>query len=245
MNRWLRLLFVRLMLLALLVGGALHALADEPPAAPANQLYDPDFLLPRQITDDLSQRLKDFQTKSDVTIYLAIYTTPPGVIREMAQSLNEAWNQSGWGVVVVFAPRRHELRVLPSPELSLLEDGDGLTEVFQKGAQADLLRGDDAAAAASGAAALMRRLRDVESRLAPPPEPAWRPTRATLLLVLAGLALGGLTLLWFALRVLRAANLFDHSYRFPEPTAPAALRFGGKRCGGRLATSDFRVPSKQ
>ena len=89
----------------------------------------------------------------------------------MAQTLNQAWNQTGYGVLVAFAPRRHELRVLPSPQLSLLENADGLTEIFRKAAQPDLARGDDAAAAASGAAGRsMRRLRDAEHRLVPPPD---------------------------------------------------------------------------
>lgn len=245
MNRGRLLLIVRLMFLALFLGGGRFSSAGEPPAAPANQLYDPDLLLSSQATADLSQQLKDFQAKANVVIYLAIYTVPPGPIEETARTLNQAWNQTGYGVVIAFAPRRRELRVLPSPQLSLLENADGLTEVFRKAAQPGLARGDDAAAAASGVAGLRRRLGDLDRRLAPPAPLTWRPSRGMLLLILAGLALAGLALLWFALRVLRRANVFDHSYRLPEPTAPAALRFGGRRCGGHQATSDFRALARK
>ncbi len=245
MNQGRLLLIVRLMLLALFLGGGRLSGAVAPRAAPANQLYDPDLLLSPQATTEFSRQLKDFQAKARVVIYLAIYSSPPGPIEETVQTLNQAWNQTGYGVVIAFAPRRHELRVLPSPQLSLLENADGLTEVFRKAAQADLARGDDAAAAASGVAGLTRRLGDLERRLGPPAQPAWRLTRGMLLLILAGLALAGLALFWCALRVLRTANVFDHSYRFPEPTAPVALRFGGRRCGGRLATSEFRAPARK
>ena len=240
MNRNRLLLFVRLLILAILLGEGNLSWSAEAPVAPPNQIYDPDLLLSRPAAADLSHKLKDFQDKSGVAIYVALYTTPPGLIDEIAQTLNVAWNQTGYGVVIAFAPRRHQLRVLPSPQLSLLESRDGLTEVFSRAAQSDLARGDDAAAAARGVDALMRRLGDVPRRLAPAKLPSWRPSRAMLLLIVAGLALGGLALLWFALRVLRAANVFDHSYRLPASKAPAALRFGGRRCGGRLATNDFR-----
>ncbi len=40
-------------------------------------------------------------------------------------------------------------------------------------------------------------------------------------------------------RAWRASNLFDRQYRFPEPGLPA-LRLGGARCGGQMATLNFR-----
>lgn len=156
------------------------------------------------------------------------------MIDEIAQTLNEAWNQTGYGVVIAFAPRRHQLGASVAAT-SLLESRDGLTDVFSQAAHSDLARGDDAAAAASGVDALMHRLGDVQRRLTPGEQPSWRPSRAMLLVMVAGVALAGLALLWFALRVLRAANVFDHSYRLPASTTPAGLRFGGRRCGGLLA----------
>jgi hypothetical protein len=43
-----------------------------------------------------------------------------------------------------------------------------------------------------------------------------------------------------SVRAWRSSNLFDRQYRFPAP-GPAALRFGGNRCGGQLATLTFRT----
>ncbi len=50
---------------------------------------------------------------------------------------------------------------------------------------------------------------------------------------LAGLM--ALYLLWHASRTWRRANLFDRSYRLPVP-GTAALRLGGERSGGAMAT---------
>lgn len=224
--------------------GLQGSLGAEPPPAPANHLYDPDFLLSRTATSDLSKQLKRFEQSSDVKIYLALYTTPPRPIEETAQDLNQAWNQSGYGALIAFAPHRAESRVLPSPQLSLIEDADRLSAIFRDAAQPGMTRGDDSAAAVSGVEALMKRLGGTERRLTPPPKARWHLTRLEILLLLAGLALAGLVFLWFAARVWRAANLFGHSYRFPDPPKPAMLRLGGRRCGGRLATSKFRPPAK-
>ncbi len=246
MKRRILLLFVRPALFcSLLSSVALSFGAELPliPSAPANHIYDPDFLLSKKASADLSHELAAFEEKSDVTIYLALYTATPRLIEETAEDLNQAWNQAGYGAVVVFAPRRPESRVLPSPELSLLEDADKLSVTFGKAAQAGLARGDYSAAAASGVEALMKRLADVDARVAPPSKTAWHPTRGQLLMLFAGLALAGVAFLAFAARIWRSANLFDHSYQFPVPTAPAPLRFGGRRCGGHMATIDFRDPS--
>lgn len=237
--------FVRPLLLLFSAGASLHlSLGADLPLAPPNHIYDPDFLLSSKGSAELSRTLVSFEQNSDVAINLAVYTATPRVLGETAQDLNEAWNQTGYGVVVVFAPRPRESRVVPSPELSLLEDADHLSATFRDAAAPGLAQGDYTTAAAAGVEALMKRLGDIENRLAPPPKPAWRPTRREMILIGAGLALGALTFLWIAARIWRTANLFDHSYRFAEPTAPATLRFGGRRCGGRMATSEFRAPLK-
>lgn len=44
-----------------------------------------------------------------------------------------------------------------------------------------------------------------------------------------------LSLVYGALRASRRSNLFERQYRFPE-VAEAALRLGGKRSGGHMAT---------
>jgi hypothetical protein len=80
----------------------------------------------------------------------------------------------------------------------------------------------------------------------PPPPPQERmPTPAKpiprAVLVAGGVVLllvSGILLLKSA-RAWRSSNLFDRQYRFPSP-GPAALRFGGNRCGGQLATLKFR-----
>jgi uncharacterized membrane protein YgcG len=229
--------------IVLLLFGCVHlSLGADLPAPPANHLYDPDFLLSKQAASDLGEQLPAFAQRSDVSIYLAIYTATPRPIEETAEEVNQAWNQSGYGVVIVFAPRRGESRVLPSPQLSLLENAEQLSALFRDAAQKELVRGDYSAAASSGAAALMKRLQDVDARSEAPAKPSWTPTRGEKLLGAAGVVLAGLIFLAVALRVWRAANLFDHSYRFPVPTEPASLRFGGRRCGGLLATSKFPVP---
>jgi hypothetical protein len=54
--------------------------------------------------------------------------------------------------------------------------------------------------------------------------------------VLAGAAFA------LALRTWRSSNLFDREYRFPVPEK-VALRLGANRCGGAMATIDFRAPA--
>ena len=62
------------MILAVVMGGGRLSWAGGPPAAPASQIYDPDLLLAPAVTANLSRQLKDFQAKSEVAIYLAVYT---------------------------------------------------------------------------------------------------------------------------------------------------------------------------
>ena len=48
-------------------------------------------------------------------------------------------------------------------------------------------------------------------------------------------------LLWGANKAWHSSNLFDRQYRFPESRDPA-LRLGGKRSGGHMATIQFGTP---
>ena len=48
--------------------------------------------------------------------------------------------------------------------------------------------------------------------------------------------------LWGANKAWHSSNLFDRQYRFPEG-GEAALRFGGKRSGGHMATLRFGEPA--
>jgi hypothetical protein len=80
----------------------------------------------------------------------------------------------------------------------------------------------------------------------PPPPDAERPPtlakplpRAVLIAGTAAILLVSSLVLVKSVRAWRSSNLFDRQYRFPEP-GPAALRFGGNRCGGHLATLKFR-----
>ena len=72
-----------------------------------------------------------------------------------------------------------------------------------------------------------------------PPTPAKPIPRAVLIAGAAVLLLVSSILLLKSARAWRSSNLFDRQYRFPAP-GPAALRFGGNRCGGQLATLKFR-----
>jgi hypothetical protein len=45
-----------------------------------------------------------------------------------------------------------------------------------------------------------------------------------------------LLLLWGASRAWRSSNLFDQQYRFPVRGGPVALRLGGKKSGGHMAS---------
>jgi hypothetical protein len=54
--------------------------------------------------------------------------------------------------------------------------------------------------------------------------------------VLGALALAAF--IYGCFRAWRSSNLFDRTYRFP-PSGPAAVRFGGKKSGGLLATVSF------
>jgi hypothetical protein len=56
-------------------------------------------------------------------------------------------------------------------------------------------------------------------------------------IVLGSIAAASLVL-WILIRVWRSANLFDREYRFPL-TATAAVRLGGTRSGGHMATISF------
>jgi hypothetical protein len=80
----------------------------------------------------------------------------------------------------------------------------------------------------------------------PPPPQAERPPtptkpipRAVLIAGAAVFRLVSSLVLVKSVRAWRSSNLFDRQYRFPAP-GPAALRFGGNRCGGQLATLKFR-----
>jgi hypothetical protein len=54
----------------------------------------------------------------------------------------------------------------------------------------------------------------------------------------ASAILGIAGLLYGASKAWHSSNLFDREYRFPTG-GEAALRFGGKRCGGHMATVRF------
>ena len=56
-------------------------------------------------------------------------------------------------------------------------------------------------------------------------------------IVATAFAVAAITLL-FSMRAWRSSNLFDREYRFPEVTS-VALRLGGNKSGGCMATIDF------
>ncbi|MBA2432346.1 MAG: hypothetical protein H0V56_09540 [Chthoniobacterales bacterium] len=65
--------------------------------------------------------------------------------------------------------------------------------------------------------------------------------------IIGGIAVGLLALaalIYGAVRVWRSSNLFDRQYRFPVgPTA--AVRLGGNKCGGLMATVSFASAAKR
>jgi hypothetical protein len=69
-----------------------------------------------------------------------------------------------------------------------------------------------------------------------PPQPLSRMSK---LGVAAAVMLVSLIVLLFSIRAWRAGNLFDREYRFP-PVASVAIRLGGNRSGGCMATISFR-----
>lgn len=71
------------------------------------------------------------------------------------------------------------------------------------------------------------------------PSPSRSIPRAVLIAGAALLLLVSGIVLFKSARAWRSSNLFDRQYRFPPP-GPVALRFGGSRCGGQLATLKFR-----
>ena len=225
----------------MLVAQCVSVTAAELPPAPESHIYDPDFLLTRERSTEMTGALSKFETQNHIAVYLALFTATPRLIEETATDLNQSWNQSGSGAVIVFAPARKEAKVLPSPQLSLVIAGDQLTKTFGDAAKNALERGDFSAAAADGTAAVLKTLRATNEQT---PEEPWRPSRKWILFVLAALALIGGAFLWNAARVWRTANLFDHRYRFPAPARPAAMRFGAIRCGGQMATISFREKLK-
>jgi hypothetical protein len=77
-----------------------------------------------------------------------------------------------------------------------------------------------------------------------PPPPSKPLPRAVLIAGAAVLLLVSSILLFKSARAWRSSNLFDRQYRFPS-TGPAALRFGGNRCGGQLATLNFHGAAKE
>ena len=125
-------LFVRLLAGALMLG---RVFAQDRPPIPANHLYDPDYLLSQDATEELRSALEKFETTQSITVYLAVFTKTPRLIEETAHNLNQVWNQSGLGVVITFAPLQREARVLPSPQLSLGEEPAALTAIFLRGAK--------------------------------------------------------------------------------------------------------------
>ncbi len=239
-----RLMIVRQLPFLLLLLWPILAGAAETPEAPADHIYDPDFLITRQASFQMSQSFAELGTKGNMTVYLAAFTSPPKLIDETSDDLNQAWNQSGYGVTITFVPRDGEARVLPSPQLSLVEGPAHLTEIFKRAARAGLDRGDYSAAAQAGAQAVVQRLTEVREEMAAPAKSRWHLSRRWILGILAVFALAGAIFLWNASRVWRAANLWDRRYRLPAPVGPPALRLGGTRSGGQMATIDFRRPLK-
>jgi hypothetical protein len=75
-----------------------------------------------------------------------------------------------------------------------------------------------------------------EAERTPPSKPI---PKVVLIAGAAALLLVSGILLVRSVRAWRSSNLFDRQYRFPAP-GPVALRFGGNRCGGQLATLTFR-----
>ncbi|HEY1769330.1 MAG TPA: TPM domain-containing protein [Chthoniobacterales bacterium] len=237
--------FVRQLSLICALALPLGAVAEEIPPAPANHIYDPDFFITRELTAQLSAKLLQFQTSEDFAVYLAVYTTTPGVIGETAAELNSAWDQSGYGVVIVFVPQKGAAYVQPSPQLSLVENADHLTKVFLDAARSRIAFGDYAGAALSGTQEALKSLHETHQRLLGPPEkPWWQLSRGWLLTIFTVAVLLAVIFLRSSARAWRSANLFDHSYRFREPDEPARLRFGGMRSGGTMATITFRAPLK-
>lgn len=75
-----------------------------------------------------------------------------------------------------------------------------------------------------------------------PAEPEEKPLPRSWLIgggLAAILATAGI--IYGASRVWRSSNLFDRQYHFPRPEK-VALRFGGERCGGHLASVTFAAP---
>jgi hypothetical protein len=64
-------------------------------------------------------------------------------------------------------------------------------------------------------------------------------SRMSKLGVAASVMLVSLVVLLFSIRAWRAGNLFDREYRFPR-VASVAIRLGGDRSGGCMATINFR-----
>ncbi|HEY2799049.1 MAG TPA: TPM domain-containing protein [Chthoniobacterales bacterium] len=233
-------LFVRQLpvLLALALPLARARAADFPPAPP-NHIYDPDFLITQRASAQMSHSFAEFQASDGVAIYLAVFTNPPDPISETAIELNQAWNQSGYGVIVAFSPARQEIRVVPSPQLSLAENTDHLTGIFRSAIRPALARGDYSGAASDGAKALMKQLHEVRKQLESPAAKSWQLTRGWALTIFAILLVAAAIFLFIASRIWRSANLFDRRYAFPKPDEPAAKRFGGANCGGQMATIRF------
>jgi hypothetical protein len=75
----------------------------------------------------------------------------------------------------------------------------------------------------------------VETQSKPPKPLSWMSKLG----VAAAAMLVSLIVLLFSVRAWRAGNLFDREYRFP-PVASAAIRLGGNRSGGCMATIIFR-----
>jgi hypothetical protein len=229
----------------LVLAGLSSLRAEALPPAPVDHIYDPDFLISRKVSTDLSVGLDRFQAQNNITVYLALFSSPPQLIGETAAALNQAWNQSGYGVLIAFAPPRREVCVLPSPQLSLEQNGDALSKIFREAAQRGLARGDYSAASVDGTSAVMEALLEMRSHAnAPASAPGWHPRRRVWLALFGAVAFAGVAVLWVLAGVWRSANLFDHRYRFPEPKEPAALRFGATRCGGQMATINFGAPLK-
>jgi hypothetical protein len=62
---------------------------------------------------------------------------------------------------------------------------------------------------------------------------SWKIAAAMVVVAIASVVL------WISVRVWRASNLFDRQYRFPAVQS-AALRLGGTRSGGLVASTKFR-----
>ena len=229
----------------MLLGGfgvhASNAMAEEPPAAPADFILDEGRTLSASGRSALGAEVQRFRQETGCGFGLATVTYLSNKsIRDHASALADGWMQSGPGLVLAFDRATSSHAVAPTEALWLRYPTPALVEAFRETGVLLQSKAPLDERLASAARQLMSRLTEMERQQQRHQELLPRRERVAALVFLGVLILGSLigSLILALIRRRDAAGAIR--YFFPE--SQAAMRFGGPCGGGVIAELRLNPP---